>query len=217
MEDSDKELDGFLDENYEKNKDILVSMGFDLDMVKRVYIYLEPNDTDEAIHFMTEDHNKYNHPFLKNKKKKNLCLVCKKERNFHHKFDQNGEMIEMEENDIIYLNKHKNDNNNNNYNIFSFIWKIPTKKFKISIFLPEITLKIENKNIIIKKFIEKEMIIFLFNKKFIHWDYFILKYLYNFKELKKLLENLQSHSPKIEILCSGHIFSTCHCREMGSV
>ena len=90
----------------------------------------------------------------------------------------------------------KNDNNNNNYNIFSFIWTTPIKKFKISIFLPEITLKIENKNIIIKKFIEKEMIIFLFNKKFIHWDYFILKYLYNFKEFKKLLENLQSHSPK---------------------
>ena len=113
MVDSDKEIDNFLDENYEKNKDILVTMGFDLDLIKRVYIYLEPSDTDEAIHFMTEDHNKYNHPFLKNKKKKNLCLVCKKERNFHHKFNQNGEMIDMEESDIIYLNKHKNDNINN--------------------------------------------------------------------------------------------------------
>ena len=89
-----------------------------------------------------------------------------------------------------------NINNNNNYNIFSFIWTTPIKKYKINIILPEITLKIESINITIKKFIEKEMIIFLFNKKFINWDYFILKYLYNFKEFRKLLENLQSHSPK---------------------
>ena len=97
----------------------------------------------------------------------------------------------------IFPNKNNSNdnNNNNNYNIFSFIWTTPIKKYKINIILPEITLKIENKNIIIKKFIEKEMIIFLFNKKFINWDFFILKYFYNFKEFRKLLENLQSHSP----------------------
>ena len=95
----------------------------------------------------------------------------------------------------IFPNKNNSNDNNNNFNIFSFIWTTPIKKYKINIILPEITLKIENKNIIIKKFIEKEMIIFLFNKKFINWDFFILKYFYNFKEFRKLLENLQSHSP----------------------
>ncbi len=59
-----------------------MSRGFDLIIIKRVYIYLEPNNTDEVILFMTEDHNKYNHTFLKNKKNKNLCIVCNKEKKF---------------------------------------------------------------------------------------------------------------------------------------
>ncbi len=45
-----------------------MGLGFDLNIIKRVYIYLESNNTDEAILFMTEDHNKYNHTFLKKKK-----------------------------------------------------------------------------------------------------------------------------------------------------
>ena len=199
---------------YYKNEEIFKSIIINIIKFKNNFneIYFDENNLFDVI----SNHPEYNINNNNNKieKKNNLYENFFKNKLQFNENNNNNNNLENKNNifrasikfnqiepELIFSeifpnkNNSNDNNNNNNYNIFSFIWTTPIKKYKINIILPEITLKIENKNIIIKKFIEKEMIIFLFNKKFINWDFFILKYFYNFKEFRKLLENLQSHSP----------------------
>ena len=86
-------------------------------------------------------------------------------------------------------------NNNSNfllYNSFEYYWITPNKKFQIFINMPLITINIPRNNIIAKKYIEFDLLFYLYEKQFLCWDFYVLKYLYSFKSFRILLKQLNS-------------------------
>ena len=79
-----------------------------------------------------------------------------------------------------------------NYSVFEFFWITPDKLFNVSIKMPLITLAIPKNNIIVKKYIDFELLFFLYQNDFKYWDYYIAKYLISFKSFRTLLEDINS-------------------------
>ena len=126
--------------------------------------------------------------------KKIIALIV----NFKNKnFDQ----IEIKEKPIFnYLNNidfnlnNNNENNNNNfYDNIEFQWKTPKHLFKVTIIAPKINFLIEKRNIKIKKFLNYELLFFLYEKKFILWDYYLINYLFSYKKFRKIISKMNSY------------------------
>jgi len=49
------------------------------------------------------------------------------------------------------------------------------------------------KNIMIQKFIDKKLILYIYNNEFQNWEFYCLKYLFSFKKFRHLLDSLSSH------------------------
>ena len=81
----------------------------------------------------------------------------------------------------------------NTFNIFSFLWNTPSKKFKVNLILPKIIMNMPEKNIMIQKFIEKKLFFYIYKKNFENWEFYCLKYLSSFKRFRYLLDSLSSH------------------------
>ena len=64
------------EENNEDNIKQLSSMGFDIKMIKKVYVLLKPRNLDEAIYLLTQDNEKYHHYFIQRHGKEDECFIC---------------------------------------------------------------------------------------------------------------------------------------------
>ena len=60
----------------ENDLELVVSMGYEEKMVKKVYILLKPNDINEAIDFLTKENGIYQHDFMKRYGKNDICFIC---------------------------------------------------------------------------------------------------------------------------------------------
>ena len=121
----DNEIENLLDtdegQNIRSDIELLKEMGFNKKMINKVYILLRPANIQNAIEFMIEINNKYQHNFMQssNPEEKYLCLICKKPKENHMNYNQNEELsdeqnislIKNTENIII---EKDNDNENNN-------------------------------------------------------------------------------------------------------
>ena len=105
----------------------------------------------------------------------------------------NNNKIKSSQNEFIV---HSYDNNKNllkKYNYYSFIWTTISKTYKVTIILPLIDLLIPQNSVSIKHFIDFELLFYLYNINFENWDFYITKYLSNFKKFRYLLEKLDSY------------------------
>ena len=121
----DNEIENLLDtdegQNIKADIELLKEMGFEKKMINKVYILLKPANIQNAIEFMTEIDDKYQHNFMQSAKpeEKDLCFICKKPKENHMGYNQNEELndeqkislIKYMENTII-----EKDNNNKNNN-----------------------------------------------------------------------------------------------------
>ena len=66
----------------------LKEMGYNERMVRRVYMFLNPRNINEAIEWMTEVNGLYQHDFYQSKAspRSNICFICGKERKFHRDY-----------------------------------------------------------------------------------------------------------------------------------
>ena len=55
---------------------LIVEMGYDLKMAKKVYILLKPKDINEAIDFLSQENDIYQHDFMERHGKKDVCFIC---------------------------------------------------------------------------------------------------------------------------------------------
>ena len=108
--------------------ELLVSMGFDKQIINKIYILLRPENIERAIDYMTEIDGIYQHDFFAGSKDQTLCFICKKPRKNHLDYipdefladAQNNNQINnfqnIIENDIIQENidNNKEDDNLNN-------------------------------------------------------------------------------------------------------
>jgi hypothetical protein len=78
------------------------------------------------------------------------------------------------------------------YNYFIFFWITNTKVYVTKITLPYISLKIVDNNILINQFIDYELLFFLYQRNFLNWEFYIIKYLSSFTKFRKLFQQLGS-------------------------
>ena len=97
---------------------------------------------------------------------------------------------------IIDLMPH-NLNKNYNYlkfNNFIFFWMTNAKIYIVTIILPCIHLNILENNIKINHYINYELLFYLFKKKFVNWEFYIIKYLSSYSKFRKIFQQISFHS-----------------------
>ena len=76
-------LNSYFDKNYKNNQKILEEVyGFDKTLIKKLYIFLNPKNLDEAFNYLTKKNNIYQHYFYNNYDN-NKCLICNEEMENH--------------------------------------------------------------------------------------------------------------------------------------
>lgn len=92
--------------------------------------------------------------------------------------------------------KEKKKNDFLNYSIFNFLWNISDKTYLVSVEMPLITFEIPDFNIMVKQYINFELLFYLFKIQFKVWDFYVVKYLSSFKIFRILFSQLLSTRPK---------------------
>ena len=75
----------------------------------------------------------------------------------------------------------------NKNNIFKFNWLTPKFLYEVNMKLPEINIIIVKDSVKINKFINSELLLFMFFNNFICWEFYICSYLVSIKEFRNFL------------------------------
>ena len=79
-------------------------------------------------------------------------------------------------------------------NVNKYIYNLVSEHsiFKINLIFPEIILEFNSDKKTMKKYINKELMLFLHHNNFLNWDFYILHFLYSFKTLRRVLSGIFS-------------------------
>ena len=80
------------------------------------------------------------------------------------------------------------------FNKFIFFWITNTKTFITTITLPCVHLNINENKIMISHFINYELLFYLYQKKFVNWEFYVVKYLSSYSKFRNIFQHLDSHS-----------------------
>ena len=86
-----------------------------------------------------------------------------------------------------------------NISTFEYFWLTPQKSFILTIETPLITVDIPSNNSIVKKYIDFDLLFFIYSKNFIMWDFYIINYLFTYKNFRNFLDNIYSIPEKRDI------------------
>ena len=86
----------------------------------------------------------------------------------------------------------KKEYNYINFNIFEFLWITPNHNFKVCLSTPLAVITIPRNKIQVKKFIDFEILFYLYEKDFKNWDFYLIRYISSFKSFRTLLEEINS-------------------------
>ena len=81
-----------------------------------------------------------------------------------------------------------------NFSYFIFFWTTNTRTFITKVTLPCINLNILENKILIQQFIDFELLFFLYERNFLNWEYYVIKYLSSFAKFRSLFQQLGSHN-----------------------
>lgn len=85
------------------------------------------------------------------------------------------------------------------YNTYIFTWVTPNINYKVHLEVPKITFQYERDKRIITRFIERDFFLFLWNRNFMNWDFFVMNYLISLKSFRIYIENFFSKISKENI------------------
>ena len=94
----------------------------------------------------------------------------------------------------------KKEYNYINFNIFEFLWITPNQNFKVCISTPLAVITIPRNKIQVKKFIDFEILFYLYEKNFKNWDFYLIRYISSFKSFRTLLEEINSINESAQLL-----------------
>ena len=63
--------------------DLIIEMGYNPKMAKKVYILLKPKDINETIDFLTMENGVYHHDFMERHGKNDVCFICGESEKYH--------------------------------------------------------------------------------------------------------------------------------------
>lgn len=75
---------------------------------------------------------------------------------------------------------------------FEYFWITPSKSFILTIEVPLITVKIPSNNILVKQYINFELLFYIYYKNFVMWHFYIIKHLMTYKNFRSLIVGLYS-------------------------
>ena len=64
------------DPKFQKDMNTILSMGYDMKMMRKVYMFLKPGDINEALDYMSNEGGKYHHEFMESHGQANKCFIC---------------------------------------------------------------------------------------------------------------------------------------------
>ena len=98
----------------------------------------------------------------------------------------------------VYPKKHNNDDISTS--IYEFFWITKNKSYILTIETPLITITVPSHSSVAKKYINYELLFYLYSMQFIMWDFYIIKYLSTYKNFRNFLEQIYSLPEKRNIL-----------------
>ena len=110
-------------------------------------------------------------------------------KNSFHDIKVLKKKLEIKTHDI-YPVKYNDDFTN--ISIYDFLWITENKSYILTIELPLITVHVPSHNSTVKKYINYELLFYIYHKNFIMWHFYIIKYLSSFKNFRIFLEQLNS-------------------------
>ena len=90
----------------------------------------------------------------------------------------------------IYPNKTKN--NDISFSTYEYFWITNNKSYILTIDMPLITLSVPSHKSEVKKYINYELLFYLYYNKFVMWDFYIIKFLSTYKNFRYFLEGINS-------------------------
>ena len=86
-----------------------------------------------------------------------------------------------------------------NFSNFQLFWNIADKIYCINVEMPLITFSVPVYNIIVKQYVDYELLFYLYKINFDNWDFYVVKYLSSFRKFRILLSQLTAIRPKKNI------------------
>lgn len=130
----------------------------------------------------------------------------------NNRFDKREEVIHSNKNRINLINIHflseSNKNNTdksknegkrikNNYNEYIFLWETSSKTFVVNVQMPIIYFKYKTMKSEILAYCDKSLFLYIYQKNFVNWDYYVLNYLFSIKAFRKIILNNYSIANKL--------------------
>lgn len=125
-----------------------------------------------------------------NIEEKNLAQTMVNPNPYLTNLDDSKKKYDIVSESSIYPNK--KEYNYINFNVFEFLWLTPNQYFKVSINTPLTYIHIPKNKIKVKKYVDFELLFYLYEKNFQNWDFYLVKYLSSFKSFRSLLEEINS-------------------------
>lgn len=86
-----------------------------------------------------------------------------------------------------------------NISSYEFFWITQNKSYILTIEIPLITVYIPSHKSKVKKYINYDLLFYIYQKQFVMWDFYIMKYLLSFKNFRIFIEQLYSIPEKTNI------------------
>ena len=77
-------------------------------------------------------------------------------------------------------------------NKFEFDWINPEGHYLIKISMPNISLRFHDIKKFVNHYIDKELFMYLLDKKFLYWDYYVVHFLFSIKYFRIFIQRLLS-------------------------
>lgn len=92
----------------------------------------------------------------------------------------------------IYQNLNEKKNSINHYNEYSFPWSKESLLFNVKIILPKLSFSYFSTRLLVNKYVEMEMMMYLITNKFLFWDFYLINYLFSFKTFRSIIKQIFS-------------------------
>jgi hypothetical protein len=101
------------DPKFRKDMETIKSMGYDEKMIRKVYIFLKPNELNEALDYLSSEDGIYNHDFMEMHGHKSKCFICGQPPKNHINYqpeNQRTSIIESIRDSVGHTGKNINHN-----------------------------------------------------------------------------------------------------------
>ena len=100
------------DKKFKKDMDTILSMGYDIKMIRKIYMLLKPSDINDALDYLKKENGIYHHEFMQKYGQKDKCFLCGEPPKNHINYDPNINKTSIIDSSMDSEGNSNNKNNN---------------------------------------------------------------------------------------------------------